>query len=454
VDVKRLVPVVALTAAAVLAGGVLYARAGDDLPRVQVAEVVRAEVAEVVEAPGNVTARASATLTAPADAVVEAVLVRDGEAVTAGQVLVRLASESARERLRAAEAAAANAAATRVALPRADLSGLQASLDAAAQAAFDAGRDAAAQVQDPQRRSEAERRVADAERQYGAASAAARGALASANAGVGSVESALNAVGGAQRAQAQAAVAAARATVEALTVVAPVDGVVTLGGGEGGTPGGDLGGLLAGLPAEVQGPAAALAGGGGSAPSTTSTELAVGQAVASGSTLLTVTDVSGLGVTAEVDETDVLLLQTGTAATVEVDAVPDATFSATVSSVDVTPTPSARGGVGYRVRLQLGEGRTGDGAPAATPRPGMSAVVDLQVRTSGPGALAVPVAAVLRDGTQDVVLVVEDGRVERREVRLGAEGEEQVEVLSGVEEGDRVVARDVDRLTDGQRVSA
>jgi HlyD family secretion protein len=435
---------------------VLYARAGDDLPRVQVAEVVRAEVAEVVEAPGNVTARAQATLTAPADAVVEAVLVRDGEAVTEGQILVRLDSASARERLRAAEAAAANAAATRVDLPRADLSGLQDSLDAAAQAAFDAGRAAAAQVQDPEQRADAERRVADAERQYRAASAAARAAVASANAGVGSVEGALNAVGGAQRAQAQAAVAAARATVEALTVLAPVDGVVTLGGGEGGAPGGgDLAGLLAGLPADLQGAAASVAGGGGaSAPTTTATELAVGQAVAAGSTLLTVTDVSGLGVTAEVDETDVLLLQPGTTAQVEVDAVPDAVFPATVSSVDVTPTASSRGGVAYRVRLQLGEGTTGDGAPAPAPRPGMSAVVDLQVRTSGAGALAVPVAAVLRDGADDVVLVVEGGRVERRVVRLGAEGEDRVEVVSGVEEGERVVARDVDRLRDGQRVQA
>jgi len=132
----------------VLTAGVLLANAGEDLPRVELAEVVRADVAEVVEAPGNVTARATATLTSPSDAVVEAVLVADGEPVTAGQVLVRLRSDSAQERLRAAETAAANAAAARVDLPRADLSALQEQLDAAAQASFAAGRAAAAQVQD------------------------------------------------------------------------------------------------------------------------------------------------------------------------------------------------------------------------------------------------------------------------------------------------------------------
>ena len=135
---KRLVPVVALAAAAVLVGGVALARSGDDLPQVQLAEVVRADVAEVVEAPGNVTARASATLTSPADAVVEAVLVQDGESVTAGQVLVRLASPSAQERLRAAETAAANAAAARVDVPRAAVTAAWACARCAPPTAFSA----------------------------------------------------------------------------------------------------------------------------------------------------------------------------------------------------------------------------------------------------------------------------------------------------------------------------
>jgi HlyD family secretion protein len=451
--VKRLVPVLALAAAGVLVAGVLLAGAGDDLERVQLAEVVRADVAEVVEAPGNVTARATATLSSPADAVVEAVLVQDGESVTAGQVLVRLVSDSAQQRLRAAETAAANAAAARVTVPRADLSPLQDSLDAAATASFDAGYAAAALLPEPEQRAAAERQVADAERQYAQASAAARAAVRSANAGAGSIETALNAVGGAQRAQAQAAVVAARGVVDALTVLAPIDGVVTLGGVESGGGGSDLSGLLGELPGEVQGQAEQLLGGGGAgAPRTTSAELTVGQAVSSGSALLSITDVSGLGVTAEVDETDVLLVQPGVLAEVEIDAVPDAVYGATVTSVDVASTPSSRGGVAYRVRLVLGEGRTADDEPAPVPKPGMSAVVDLKVRSSGAEALAVPASAVVRDGADDAVLVVADGRVERRVVRLGAQGEDRVEVVRGVEAGERVVARDVDRLTDGQRV--
>lgn len=452
---KRLLPLTALAGVAVLGTGLVLVSADDDLARVQLAEVTRAAVAEVVEAPGNVTARATATMTAPAQAVVEAVLVQDGEQVTAGQVLVRLASDSAQERLRAAETAAANAAAAQVDLPRADLSAVQDQLDAAAQASFAAGRAAAAQAEDPEQRAAAEREIDDAERQYRAGAAAARAAVQQANAGIGSVERALDAVAGAQRAQAQAAVNAARAVVDALTVRAPIDGVVTLGGGApGGSAGGDLAGLVDGLPSGVQDQAEQLFGGGGAAgaPQTTSTELAVGQAVSSGAALLTVTDVSALSVAAEVDETDVLLVTSGVQATVELDAVPDASYPATVTSVDVTPTASSRGGVSYRVRLALREGRTADGQPAPTPKPGMSAVVALQVRGSADDALSVPASAVVRDGADDAVLVVVDGRVQRRVVELGAQGEDRVEVLDGVEAGERVVARDADRLRDGQPV--
>ncbi|MCW2614510.1 MAG: efflux transporter, family, subunit, partial [Frankiales bacterium] len=237
-------------------------------------------------------------------------------------------------------------------------------------------------------------------------------------------------------------------------VRAPIAGVVTLGaGGSAPAPGGgDLAGLIAGLPSAVQGQAsAALGASGGASGSTVSQGLLVGTAVSSGAPLLTVTDLGGLTVTAEVDETDVLLVEPGTPAVVEVDAVPDAQYTATVRAVDVSPTASSGGGVTYRVRLELGAGTVSGEGPAPAPRPGMSAVVDLQVRTAK-GAIAVPSASVVRDSGRDAVFVVEQGRVVRREVRLGAQGDDLVEVLAGLAPGNRVVVRDADRLSDGQAV--
>ncbi|MCW2605688.1 MAG: efflux transporter, family, subunit, partial [Frankiales bacterium] len=211
--------------------------------------------------------------------------------------------------------------------------------------------------------------------------------------------------------------------------------------------GGDLSGLLGSLPSALQGAAgAALGGGGGAAPgaSTTTNDLSPGSPVGAGTPLLTVTDLSSLGVVAEVDETDVLLVKPGTKADVELDAVPGTAYTATVRSVDLAPTTSTGGGVSYRVRLALAKADV-------VPRPGMSAVVDLQVREA-PGVLSVPSAAIVRDGAQDVVFVVDDGRARRRAVTTGAQGEETVEVLEGVREGERIVTRDADRLSDGDEL--
>ena len=73
--------------------------------------------------------------------------------------------------------------------------------------------------------------------------------------------------------------------------------------------------------------------------------------------------------------------------------------------------------------------KTADGERSPQPRPGMSAVVELRVR-SAESAVSVPSAAVVRDGERDAVFVEADGAYRRREVRLGAEGEDVVQVSS------------------------
>ena len=164
------------------------------------------------------------------------------------------------------------------------------------------------------------------------------------------------------------------------------------------------------------------------------------------------TDASALSLTAQVDETDVLLVQPGVTASAELDAVPDATYAATVTTIDPAPTTSTRGGVTYVVRLALGAGAGADGAGAPTPRPGMSAVVGLTVRTAR-DVVAVPSSAVFRDGRRDAVWVVVNGR-RPQAGRCGSapRATSRVEVLEGLRTGERLVVRGADRVRDGQQL--
>jgi len=173
--------------------------------------------------------------------------------------------------------------------------------------------------------------------------------------------------------------------------------------------------------------------------------------VQSGQTLATVTDSSTLSLTAQVDETDVLLVRRGVEAKVELDAVPDATYDATVVTVDPTPTTSSRGGVTFTVRLSLDRGRAAAGTLAPTPRAGMSAVARLRVRTAR-DVVSAPAAAVFRDGRLDSVWVVANGKARKRTVQLGAQGESRVQVLTGLKLGERLVVRGADRVRAGQQV--
>ena len=420
---------------------------------ISLAPVTRETVTEVIEAPATVTARATAGLTAPADGTVAELRVRDGQSVPAGTVLMRIESPSARQRLRDAESADRQASAGRVRLPGADLSGLQAQADASAEAAFSAARAAADALPTPELRAAAHAREAAAEARYAAARASAADAARRFNAGLGSVSSALSSLATASRVQTRAAVALARSTVDALVVRAPISGLVSLGAGApGAKPGGaDVQGLIDSLPSSVQGQATQALGGSAGGAGTTTATIAAGVPVSSGTPLATVTDVSALSLVAEVDETDVLLVKPGVTARVNLDAVPDATYAATVAAVDLAPVTTAGGGVTYRVRLRLAPGRLADGGPAPQPRPGMSAVADLQVRRA-PGAVAVPASAVVREGSRDAVFVDDSGRAQHRFVTLGAQGDELVQVVEGVRVGDRVVVRGADSVKDGQKL--
>jgi RND family efflux transporter MFP subunit len=66
--------------------------------------------------------------------------------------------------------------------------------------------------------------------------------------------------------------------------------------------------------------------------------------------------------------------------------------------------------------------------------------------------LMVPKSAVRTDGAQKIVFVVKEDRVERRAVTVGGETGDQVEVVSGLNSGEKIVVEGPEGLADGSRV--
>jgi RND family efflux transporter MFP subunit len=148
-----------------------------------------------------------------------------------------------------------------------------------------------------------------------------------------------------------------------------------------------------------------------------------------GEMLYQVTDLSSIWIIGDVFEQDIGLVKTGAKALVRITAYPNRLFEGRVTYVYPTLKAETRS---VPIRVELAN-------PGQLLKPAMFAQVELQVGVVAP-VLTVPDSAVIDTGTRRIVLVqVQEGRFEPREVELGARGPSFVEVVKGVREGEQVV---------------
>jgi Cu(I)/Ag(I) efflux system membrane fusion protein len=148
-----------------------------------------------------------------------------------------------------------------------------------------------------------------------------------------------------------------------------------------------------------------------------------------GEMLYQVTDLSSVWVIADVFEQDIGLVKPGSNASVRITAYPNQVFDGRITYVYPTLKAETRT---VPVRLELSNSRQ-------LLKPAMFAQVEVTVGGKAP-VLTVPDSAVIDTGTRRMVLVqVKEGRFEPREVELGGRGENFVEVIKGVRDGEQVV---------------
>nr|WP_210351543.1 efflux RND transporter periplasmic adaptor subunit [Sinorhizobium medicae] len=162
----------------------------------------------------------------------------------------------------------------------------------------------------------------------------------------------------------------------------------------------------------------------------------IGEVAELGTVLFWVGEPRPLIVEAEVNQEDIPRVEVGQKAYLRSDAFPERALEAVVDSITPKGDPVTKT---YRVRL---------GLPEDTPlRIGMSTDVNIVVRLSR-NALIIPAAAV--SGTK--VAVVKSRKAMLREIKTGIRGTNGVEVLSGLEESERIISPLPPDLADGTRV--
>jgi RND family efflux transporter MFP subunit len=84
--------------------------------------------------------------------------------------------------------------------------------------------------------------------------------------------------------------------------------------------------------------------------------------------------------------------------------------------------------------------------------PGMYADVSLRIQND-PNALTLPLQAINREADKTTVLFVNaENHVEEREIHTGIEGSNRIQILSGLNEGDRVIVGNLGQYRAGQHV--
>lgn len=148
-----------------------------------------------------------------------------------------------------------------------------------------------------------------------------------------------------------------------------------------------------------------------------------------GEMLYQVTDLSSVWVIADLSEQDIGLVRTGAKARVTTTAYPNDAFDGRVTYIYPTMKAETRS---IPVRVEMAN-------PGQRLKPAMFAQIELSAGGSSP-VLTVPDSAVIDTGTRRIVLVqVGPGRFEPREVELGGRGENLVQVVKGVSNGEQVV---------------
>lgn len=154
-----------------------------------------------------------------------------------------------------------------------------------------------------------------------------------------------------------------------------------------------------------------------------------GDTVQPGAVLLTIAPAGDTELTVQIDEKNLGLLRLGQPALASADAYPGERFAAELAFI--APSVDAlRGSV--EVRLRVPE-------PPPYLRHEMTVSIDIEAARREQ-TLMIPASAVREaGGAQPWVMVVRDGRTVRQPVRLGIRGEGRVEVLEGLAVGEAVV---------------
>lgn len=167
-----------------------------------------------------------------------------------------------------------------------------------------------------------------------------------------------------------------------------------------------------------------------------------GQILSPSDAAMTVEQMNDVYVTCQVEQQYVAYIVPGLAVDVRVDAYPDRVFSGTVEIVNPAADKDSR--------MFLVKARVPNGDFAL--KPGM--FVRVSITDQPEKMMLVPKTCVQTKKGLSYVYVAADGQARRVRVELGDDVGDDVQIVSGLADGDAVILDQIDRLQDGRAVTS
>lgn len=159
------------------------------------------------------------------------------------------------------------------------------------------------------------------------------------------------------------------------------------------------------------------------------------------SPVVTIMNVDTVRILVDVPEPDVIFVDKGDKANLLIDSLPDNKFSATVVRFANALNPETRT---MRTIIEIPN-------PDHILRAGMygNVILDLQVRK---GAIIVPASSLIVEGDKKFIYTVLDGKVAKKEIKVGKDDGIEVEVVKGITGDEDIITKGVNMVADGGSV--
>lgn len=175
--------------------------------------------------------------------------------------------------------------------------------------------------------------------------------------------------------------------------------------------------------------------------------------------ILVIADLSEMEAQVDVDENDIVAIEKGQSAEIEVDAMVGKPLKGIVYEIANSANTNAQGSTEQKTEFEI---KIAIVDPPPTLRPGMTASADIITKTNE-SALSVPLQSVAvrtvdqlsmkgekradaekrykadKDGFVEIVFVIENGKAVAKQVETGIQSDELIEVTRGLKEGEQVV---------------